>query len=435
MKGRRMKGERGKMRICVCVLWMLAVMANTVIVEATTCEYIDEVSISLPTESGARIDATTLKLPGTAVISVVRLCDAACDDECGNDWGKYTKTTYCPDSVSEMNATQLMAWWPEGRVAWTQLVDAGRFVLDVLEYDEATNTLSFPVLDGSDVDMVFDDAVDIVVELVPLPRRAAAAEDTSVEDEASAPESECASAANIVEAFVSGAKATLTNTTLSLQFEEDMDITTAVLCNVECSDACASNAQWQGIPLAVQYLLSSSASVSPEALAASLSSSNDSSYAIMSGTRDDDGSSVSYKLMLRELSFDAVTNVMEFASTVVDADVVDQGARKRRRRILSDEQVPMTSYTTGEVPVTTNFFCFTTVGLGNPFDGLNDVRDLPLFGSPLANKKKDVQKEDPCVCLAVYAPVCDFTTGRTYSNECSARCDGVNMNNIQNGEC
>ena len=324
--------------VSACVIIIIYIMAVTVNADTDkTCEYIDEVIISLPTKSGATIDATKLTLPpSTAVMSMVRLCDAACDDKCGEDWGRiYTTETYAPDSVSKLNATQIVTRWQEGRVAWTQLVDVGRFVLDVPVYDEAADMLSFAVLDGPDVDMVLDDALVIVAELVPLPRHEDVV-DASLEDEASAPEEECASAANITEAFVSGVIATLTNTTLSLQFDDDMDITTVVLCNVACSDACAMSAQWQGRPLAVQYLLSSSVRVAPADYAASLSTTYENSVAIMSGMRDEDGSSTTYKLILGDATFDAVTNVMEVTSTVVDAVVVEQGERRRRRRILFD---------------------------------------------------------------------------------------------------
>lgn len=351
--------------VSACVIIIISIrsiMAGTMVnAEANTmtpmCEYIDELIISLPAESGAKIDNARKQLtvlPRSAVTSVMRLCDAACDDECGEDWGRnYTTATYAPLSVIELNATQIMTWWQEGRVAWTQLVDVGRFVLDVPVYDEAADMLSFAVLDGPDVDMVLDDAIDIVAELVPLPRHDDV-EDASMEDEASAPEDECASSpATIAEALVSGVNATLTSTTLSLQFDEDMDITTVVLCRLACSDACAMSAQWQGRPLAVQYLLSSSERVAPAEYAASLSTTDENAFAIMSGMRDDDddGSSTTYKLILGEATFDAVTNVMELTSTVVDAVVVEQGERRRRRRrILAD----------GMTARPTNLFCFTS---------------------------------------------------------------------------
>ena len=91
-------------------------MAATILAEMAKCEYIDELIISLPQEAGASIDARKLTLPGTAVISVMQLCDAAGEDECGDNWGSYTTATYVPDSMRDMNATQLTAWWPEGHV-------------------------------------------------------------------------------------------------------------------------------------------------------------------------------------------------------------------------------------------------------------------------------------------------------------------------------
>ena len=113
------------------------------------------------------------------------------------------------------------------------------------------------------------------------------------------------------------------------------------------------SAQWQGRPLAVQYLLSSSVRVAPAEYAASLSNTDENSFAIMSGMRDDDddGSSTTYKLILGEATFDADTNVMEVTSTVVDAVVVEQGERRRRRRLMLSDDMradPM------------NFICFTT---------------------------------------------------------------------------
>lgn len=43
--------------------------------------------------------------------------------------------------------------------------------------------------------------------------------------------------------------------------------------------------------------------------------------------------------------------------------------------------------------------------------------------------------EVDCICTTEFAPVCDPSTGTTYSNACQAECDGVDPGNLEEGEC
>ena len=322
----------------------------------TACEHIDEVFVSVARASGAGISATALTLPVAAIaaIDTVRLCDVACGDGCDDEWLGYIDAAYVPDIMRARNATGLVSWWPEGRAAWTYLVGVGRFVLGAPVYDDAVGALSFAVLDGPEVGGALEEAFDLVAELVPLPTAA----DRAMEDDSSAPDQEveasCASSSIIVEAFMSSVNARLTNTTLSVQLEEGMNVTLASLCNVGCSDACALEARWQGMPLAVPYLLSASSSIAPADFAASWKASSDTAPATMSAALKD-GSTVVYKLMLGEPSYDAAMQLMDFAVHVVAVDVLDGGSGARRRRKM------LTGFS-DDVPVECNVLsCFPPV--------------------------------------------------------------------------
>ena len=101
---------------------------------------------------------------------------------------------------------------------------------------------------------------------------------------------------------------------------------------------------------------------------------------------------------------------------------------------------PLTSFTSSE--------CHRQCASTSPsMPGLcpSAITNPPSAQSPLLeqllnaitdNNSDSAQSDEAaCSCLALYAPVCEFTTGRTYSNECSARCAGVNMSLVRNGEC
>ena len=46
-------------------------------------------------------------------------------------------------------------------------------------------------------------------------------------------------------------------------------------------------------------------------------------------------------------------------------------------------------------------------------------------------EKRKAELKETCVCYEIYAPVC--ANGKTYANDCFARCDGVRK--FKNGAC
>ena len=67
---------------------------------------------------------------------------------------------------------------------------------------------------------------------------------------------------------------------------------------------------------------------------------------------------------------------------------------------------------------------------------MSDLMRQIVDASSGPGEGKDLGTElEGCSCVALYAPVCRTATKTTFTNQCKARCDGVDPSELTEGAC